>query len=161
MRTSHSGSQAGNVTESSQPGIVATPQSQQQQPEQQQHEVMTLAELQKMSAQLSGYYTGLTQGLTQEEHQAVMRFFLDGLREVCQITCPLLSQKKTDCSLSKLFHMKSLMVPDLPHKTLVVLPFVLLIMQRGMAGQVSQLMVELVDTLSHLFALKFRLVKAG
>ena len=69
------------MTESSQPGIASTPQSQQQQ-QAQQHEVMTLAELQKMSAQLSGYYTGLTQGLTQEEHQAVMRFFLDGLREV-------------------------------------------------------------------------------
>ena len=75
MRTSHSGSQPGNAAEDSQPGMS----SGQSGP---QHEVMTLAELQKMSAQLSGYYTGLTQGLTQEEHQAVMRFFLEGLREV-------------------------------------------------------------------------------
>ena len=50
--------------------------------QQQQQEVMTLAELQKMSAQLSGYYTGLTQGLSRDEHHAVMRFFLDGIREV-------------------------------------------------------------------------------
>lgn len=45
-------------------------------------EVNTLADLQKVSAQLAGYYTGLTQGLGQEEHQAVMRYFLEGLREV-------------------------------------------------------------------------------
>lgn len=74
MRTPHSGSQ-GNGGESSQAGMSSGTAGQ-------QHEVMTLAELQKMSAQLSGYYTGLTQGLTQEEHQAVMRFFLEGLREV-------------------------------------------------------------------------------
>lgn len=48
----------------------------------QHHEILTLTELQKISAQLSGYYTGLTQGLSQEEHQAVMRFFLDNIREV-------------------------------------------------------------------------------
>lgn len=45
-------------------------------------DVNTLADLQKVSAQLAGYYTGLTQGLSQEEHQAVMRYFLEGLREV-------------------------------------------------------------------------------
>ena len=62
--------------ESSQAGLSS------EQGQQQQQEVMTLAELQKMSAQLSGYYTGLTQGLSRDEHQAVMRFFLDGIREV-------------------------------------------------------------------------------
>lgn len=75
MRTSHSGSQPGDGVESGQQGLSPSQAGQ-------QHEVMTLSELQKMSAQLSGYYTGLTQGLTQEEHQAVMRFFLEALREV-------------------------------------------------------------------------------
>lgn len=47
-----------------------------------QPESSQIADLQKLSAQLSGYYLGLTQGLSQEEHHAVMKFFLDNLREV-------------------------------------------------------------------------------
>ena len=49
--------------------------------------VMDFADLQKLSAQLTGYYTGLTQGMMREEHTAVLRCFLEGVREVRPLAC--------------------------------------------------------------------------
>lgn len=86
MRSQHSG--VGDLTDGGQTGMEGTSGP--------HHEVMTLTDLQKMSAQLSGYYTGLTQGLSQEEHQAVMRFFLDNIREV-HIPPPSLPQRHFHC----------------------------------------------------------------
>ena len=47
------------------------------------------AELQRISAQLTGYYQGLAQGFSADEHQALLRFFLDQLREVFLFTIVL------------------------------------------------------------------------